>query len=348
MEDFKYNYVFFNTGDRNARKRDPNGYNTICVADLEKMRNVQVVSYPVDHANSVVRFLFFIHHTPRINRYVKLPFKSLWYPYYFREKFPDKKPLCFVVSGTFATVSIEYLRYLKKKYPDCKIVRIHRDLIPLWRQKCPEYTDDVIAELFDLQMSYDEKEAQQYGMIYFSEFESAIDIKPSGDKPACDVFFAGRAKDRLDKLMAVYHKLTQAGLTCHYYLTDVPEEKRVPFPGVEYADKGMSYRQMLQRSVDARCLLEINQGGAVGYTSRFLEAVIYGKKLLTDNVAIADTQFYDPRYIQCFTEPEDIDTSFVKADVGAVDYHYNGEFSPCHLIKQIDRALLVEEKGSKA
>lgn len=339
-----YNYIFFNSADGNARKKTPNAYNTICVSDLEKMANVKVVSFPLDYACTPIRFMFWAHHTPKINKVLNLPLKKIWYPYYFRAHFAEKRPLCFVIVGTYATVSIDYLRYLKRKYPDCKIVRIHRDLIPLWRQKCPEYTDEIIAELFDLQMSYDQKEAEEYGMIYFSEFESAIDLKPSAKEPLCDVFFAGKAKDRLDKLMAVYHKLTAFGITCNYYLTGVPQEQREAFPGIEYADKNLSYREMLQRSVDSRCLLEINQGGAVGYTSRFLEAVIYNKKLLTDNLTIADTKFYNPKYIQCFSNPGDIVTDFVKADIGEIDYHYNGEFSPCRLIEQIDIELSKNKK----
>ena len=36
----KYNYVFFNVPD-GKWGRDPNGYYTICLADLEKMGNIQ-------------------------------------------------------------------------------------------------------------------------------------------------------------------------------------------------------------------------------------------------------------------------------------------------------------------
>jgi hypothetical protein len=339
MSELNYNYVFFNVGEGNARRKDPNGYNTICVKDLEEMAGVRVVSYPLDYAPYCMRWLFSAHHTPKVNRIINLPGKKLWYPHYFKNDFIDKKPLCFVFSGSGIATKIPYLRYLKRKYPDCNTVLLRRDMMWLWEKNSPEFTEEITRELFDLRMSYDKKEAEQYDMIYFSEFESAIDIQPSAEDPACDVFFAGKAKDRLDKLMAVYRKLTAAGLTCHYYLTGVPENKRISLPGVEYADKSMSYRQMLQRSVEARCLLEINQGGAVGYTSRFLESVIYGKRLLTNNVTVADTKFYDPRYIQCFIEPEDIDVSFIKADIGKIDYGYHEEFSPCRLIEQIDREL---------
>ena len=344
MSDWQYNYVFFNVADSNARKIDSDGYNKICVADLEKMENVRVVSYPVDYAPYIIRWLFSVHHTPRINKFLNLPGKKFWYPYYFKKDFAVERPLCFIFSGSGAATKIDYLRYLRKQYPDCRIVLLRRDMMWLWKKKSPEFTEDIMHELFDLRMSYDEKEAEHFGMIYFNEFESAIEIRPTSEQPDCDVFFAGKAKDRLNKLMAVYQKLTATGLKCHYYLTGVPKAQRQSFPGIEYADRNMSYRQMLQNSVNARCLLEVNQGGAVGYTSRFLEAVIYNKKLLTDNMAIRNTKFYDSRYIQCFQNAEDIDPAFVTADVGKIDYRYDGEFSPVRLIKQIDQELLRKDK----
>jgi len=335
-ERMKYNYIYFNIEDRNTRKRNPGGYNTICVKDLESLDYVHIVSYPLDYASQFLRNLFYLHHYPKINRIVSLPFKSVWYPYYFKNPFADNKPLCFVISGTYLPVS--YLRYLKKTYPDCKLVRIHRDLISLWKVQTPQYTPEVYEELFDLRMSFDEDEAKQYGFPYFVEIESKIDVPLSENYPISDIFFAGRAKDRLPKLMNIYHKLSEKGLHVSYYLTGVPNDKKVNLPGIEYGDRNMQYSEMLRRSVNSRCILEINQEGAVGYTSRFLEAVIYNKRLVTDNVSIRNTKFYNPDYIQCLENVEDIDPMFVLQDT-PIDYEYNNEFSPINLIHQIDEIL---------
>lgn len=332
----KYNYIFFNGEDGNTRKRNPDGYYTICTKDLETMDGVHLVSYPLDYACTPTRYLFYLHHYPKINKVLNLPLKKLWYPYYFKNPFPDDKPLCFVVSGTY--LPIDYLRYLKRKYPNCKMVRIHRDLIGLWKVQCPQYTPEVNQEIFDLRLTIDELEAKKYGIEHFVEFESKIDVPRSPNYPMSDVFFAGRAKDRLPKLMEIYHRLTAQGLTVSYFLLGVPKSDRKPFPGIEYADRGMQYREMLNRTVNTRCLLEINQEGQVGFTSRFLEAVMYNKKLITDNPAVKNTRFYDPRLIQFLDRAEDVDPSFV-LDETDVDYHYHNEFSPVNLIHQIDGLL---------
>ena len=101
----------------------------------------------------------------------------------------------------------------------------------------------------------------------------------------------------------------------------------------------MTYREMLEHTVNARCLLDINQEGAVGYTSRFLEAVMYGRRLITNNPSIRASKFFSSGYIQIVDKIEEIDPSFV-SDEWKVDYHYNDEFSPFSLIDRIEEELI--------
>ena len=70
---------------------------------------------------------------------------------------------------------------------------------------------------------------------------------------------------------------------------------------------------------------------------------MYGKKLLTNNLVIMDSSFYRPDYIQCFKSVEEINYDFIKKDVGIIDYNYQNEFSPIHLIEQIE-GLLADGK----
>lgn len=331
----KYNYIFFNEIDDVLHKRN-DMYFSICVADLERNKQVQIVSCPVDYAPSFIRFLYRLHNN---RKYISLPLKQIWFPFYFKKVFFQHQPLCFIFSGT-RYYSVEYLRYLKRKYPRARIVKIHRDLIDIWHKKEPQYTEPVCKELFDLRLSFDAADAKKYHTSSFCEFESKVDVPIAEDYPLSDVFFAGLVKDRLPSLLEAYRLLTAVGLKCSYYLTGVPQNERIPLSGIIYADKQMTYREMLYRTVNSRCVLEINQGGAVGYTSRFLEAVMYNKKLITDNITIRNTKFYDPRYIQCVDDVRDIRPEFITEDVGKVDYHYNNEFSPIHLIEQIDEELI--------
>ena len=335
MSELKYNYVFFNTPDNNTIKRNPDGYFTICTVDLESNDNVVLVSYPLDYSSRFVRILYALHNAKRINQKVDLPLKSLWYPYYFKNTFKTRKPICFIILNPY--LSVDYLFYLKRKYKDCKIVLLHRDLRIVTERSNPDFKDNPV---FDLTMTINQNEADKYGWVYFSEFESKIDVPKADAYPLSDIFFAGKVKDRLPKLLTAYEILSKAGLKCHYYLTGVPAEQRIDLPGIEYAEANMSYKEMLYHTVNTRCVLEFNQTGATGYTSRFLEAVIFGKKLITDNPAILESPFYAHNRIQFVKEAKDINPSFVTEGNDDVDYHYCGEFSPLRLIEQIDKLLV--------
>ena len=84
-------------------------------------------------------------------------------------------------------------------------------------------------------------------------------------------------------------------------------------------------------------MFDVNQSGAVGYTSRFLEAVMYNKRFITDNNAVKDTEYYKTGDIFYFEKVSDIPKNFF--EISEANYHYGGEFSPIHLISIIDREL---------
>lgn len=329
---YHYNYVFFNNPD-NKYKIDKNAYYTICTLELEQSSDVRVVSYPCDYQPLWSRILFAIHNSEKIAQRVKLPFKNLWYPFYFKNNFRENKPLCFIILNYH--LSIDYLFYLKQKYPNCRLVMLHRDFLRVSQRMNPQLP---MNQILDLEMTYDEGESQKYGFPHFCEYESKIDV-PINETFVSDVFFAGRAKDRLSTLMDAYHKLSNSGLKVHFYLTGVPKKSQKKYSGIEYAKHNMSYREMLYYTVNTRCVLEVAQEGQKGYTSRFIDSVMYGKKLITNSEYVKQSKFYDPAYIQIVKNMNDIDVDFIKRGQGFVDYNYQGEFSPFHLLDRIEDEL---------
>lgn len=328
----KYNYVYFDTGSIKNRKNDRDNYFYICTEELRNYENIRVVSYPMDWAP------FIFHQIQTVQKIFRIPFPQIWYPMYFKYNFPDRnRPLCFIISGYYITP--HYLQYLRKKYASAKFVLIHRDLISLWHKRNPLFTRETVNKLFDIEMSFDKIEAAQYNIPFFSEIESKTDVTYSSNYPLSDLFFAGAAKNRLPILLQIYEEATKRGIKCDFYLTGVEKNQRINRKGIFYAEKNMSYREMLYRTVNSNCILEVNQSNAVGYTSRFLEAVMYNKKLITNNNSIKEDKFYRKEYIKCFEKVDDIDYSFITKKMGVIDYNYNNEFSPIHLVEQIEELL---------
>lgn len=329
----KYNYVLFNTYD-NRHYVNKDGYYYICTTDLLNSSNIRVVTIPLENSSSFIRLLFDIHNSQKIEKYIKLPFKSIWYPYYFKDDFNNNKPICFIILNHFLPVG--YLKYLKNKYPNCRIVLLHRDLIKVSKGMNPQLTQN---PYLDLEMSFDKGEALKNGFPHFDEFESKIEV-PVESKMESDVFFAGYSKGRLPFLLEAYDIFTKAGLDCKFYITGVPKNERITLPGIEYADKQMTYKEMLYQSVNTRCLLEVNQANCDGYTSRFLEAIIYGKKLITNNPAIFNTKYYSPEKIQIVKRASDINPLFVRKGSDFVDYNYQEDFSPLKMIGRVEEELI--------
>ena len=212
-----------------------------------------------------------------------------------------------------------------------------RDIIKIQEKNFEDYTK---AKVFDIWMSFDERDCEKYGFPHFDEFESKINIPIDKDYPVSDVFFAGKAKDRLPRLVKIYDRLTEQGAKCLFYITEAKPEEKVQREGIIYSNAPMSYAKMLWYSVNSRCILEISQADAIGYTSRFLEAVLFNKLLITDNSDIKKTNFYNPDFIQLIRSEEDIDATFLNKSE-EVDYNYNQEFSP------VKRVELIEELLSK-
>lgn len=333
----KYNYVVFNSVHRSMWNNLEEDYYVICLKDLENKDGIIVNHYPLQDSTPFLRRIYNTLHTRFLhNRYWHLPFESIWYPHIFKNTFNDNKPICFVC---LRYPPIDYLRYLKRTYPGCKIVKLSRDVIKIQTREYDVYSK---AKIFDLWMSFDEGDCKKYGFPYFDEFESKIDIPVTGDYPIADVFFAGKAKDRFGRLLKIYDQLESKGVKCKFFILGAKEEEKVKRDGIEYATAPITYAEMLRLSVNSKCILEISQEDAVGYTSRFLEAVLFNKLLITDNAYIKKSKFYNPHYIQIINPDSDIDVSFFESH-NQVDYHYNNEFSPINRLLLIDKLLEGKE-----
>ncbi len=327
MSDFKYNYVIFGY-DQDLYKIPYN--------DVIKLDNAVYLCKPLDTNSKLLVFLYKTHLTKKINKYIKLPFKSIWNPLMFRRKFKDSKPLCFIFFMRRCNlVNHGLIKYLRKKYPDAKFVCFYQDLV----KNYTECSLERIKSEFDLILSFDHNDANEYGLYYYPLVYSEVDITDNPEIEKSDVFFVGVAKNRLDDILDAYVKLRDAGLKCDFTICGVPEQERRFADEITYCDK-MPYTENLQHVKATRCLLEIMQKGGHGYTLRACEAIVLDRKLLTNNPEVKNAPFYSPDTVSVFSTSNTIDTDFVKSGADSVDYGYKDKLSPIHLLE------FIEEKFS--
>lgn len=332
----QYNYVFFD---------GPLQYNRIARFEAEKLSNFLSIENNgnLNSNNRVLNHIYKLYSSERVNSIIPLP-QFIWNKKYLEKvHFNDNKPICFL----FGSLSKKYIdmklfSYIRKHYPNCKIVLLLRDVVNVCLSKTHLSDVDSLKEIFDVIYSIDEYSVQKYDFKPINVMCSRYPVKKPKDSKKSDVVFVGKAKDRMDTLNEIYTKLTSQGIVCDF--TILKDGKAVDAaPGIKVIDTYMNYEEMLQRTVNSRCILEITQKGISSKSSRFLEALCYNKKLITDVAEISDSKFYNPNYIRIIQSANDINIDFIMSRIN-VNYGYDGEYSPIKMIEKIDDDLTDESR----
>ena len=309
--------------------------------DLFKRDNVQVIKFtepvPMKLENKVLRRICsYIYDFDHNTKKYRMPFKSIWYP--VCTGIPDSEDeIIFMFWGSFTLCSLDYRKYLKKHFPNCRITFTMFDLAK-W---CLEQTDDMryIKEFADAIFSYDQDDVDKYGLIFRRDAFSVLpDEMIAGGSVASDLNFCGKAKDRYKEILEVYDSARSAGITCDFNIPKLPIEMKELYP--ELAESCyIPYIEYIKRIQGTNCLLEICQSKKTNYTLRPWEAIAYGKKILTCNKEFLNEEFYNPDYIQVFEDPKQIDWEWVRNKVN-VDYHYIEKLSVDRLLDDYDHVLM--------
>lgn len=325
--ELKYNYVVFGSDA---------DYMCTAYADIENCSWAKYIEN-LDCKNSILNKIYKYHTSPRLNQMVTIPFRKVWNRFSFVNTFEDNKPICFVFFGC-DTRRIEsgLILYLRKKYPNCKIISFCQDLVRTYGSKFKEF-----YSLFDAIYSFDQNDVKTYDLIYQPDVYSKINVEEDLNLSNSDVYFLGKAKDRLDQIITVYEKLTDNGLRCEFYITGVEKEKQIYSDQIHYCD-GMNYLDNIKHIMKTNCILEIMQGGGHGYTLRYAEAIMYNKKLLTNNPEISKADCFNKDYISVFDDVESIDINFIKGRRININEEIKESLSPLKFFKRVD--CMLDEK----
>ena len=192
---------------------------------------------------------------------------------------------------------------------------------------------------FDQVYSFDKKDCDNYGFIYHPTNYSMVDLR--SDYIEQDAFYVGVSKGRADIIANVYKKLNSKGANLQFYISGLESgEKKID--GIHY-NEWLNYGQILEMIQHSNCIVEIMDGKQEGVTLRTMEAICYNKKLLTNNQSMKESKYFNTGNIQVFSTPEEIDVNFIM-NREKIDYKYEGEFSPIHLLEHINQ-VEAEKKG---
>ena len=131
--------------------------------------------------------------------------------------------------------------------------------------------------------TFDDKDAKDYNLEYHNQFSIRLHFE---ERFAIkfDFFFLGKTKDRHTEIEEIKNVLRSYGYSLKFLeLNDID----IPIP----------YEENIRYVLESKCVVDIVQKQQCGMTMRPIEALLYKKKLLTNNVNISKYDFYNPNNV---------------------------------------------------
>ena len=188
---------------------------------------------------------------------------------------------------------------------------------------------------FDKVFSVDPRDAEQYGLVLCNTPYSRVVLTESTETDT-QLYFCGAEARRMTYLHPIWEEARKRGVHIEYDLKSSDRFKALfeKDPNVRFIDH-LPYSEVLCRTLQSSCILDITQKNQTALTIRPYEAVVYNRKLLTNNRSILNFKYFDSRFMQFFHEVEDIDWDWL-CEKTIVDYGYKGDFSPLKLLEQLE------------
>ena len=325
----KYNYVVFGSNDP---------YYLLGYDELNNHSDSIYFGEPFQN-NFLLKMLRKTHMTPRINRYIKMPFKSLWNRNLFKNCFDNDNPICFLFfsAGPFADhIPYGFVEYLKEEFPQSKYVVFYQDLVDATKRTV---SLDEYRRKMDLIVSFDYNDCDKYQMIYHPLVYSDIREKITEYKEKSDIYFCGAEKNRLGTILEAYNVFQDLGFKCDFTVITNNYKLLNDYSGGIHFCRSFSYHENLQHIKSCKAMIEIMQKGGSGYTIRALECIAFNKKLITNNSYINRATFYDNNNFMYYEKMTDSDiySKFINSEATSYKYikailpHRFLEFIDCHL-----------------
>lgn len=322
--------IFFVVADGSKSMTD------ILYNDIKDVPGFKLINKYHIYKNWFLNKLCLLNISVSANFHFKMPLKMFFYKRIFKG-LEGHKELCFFFGTSW--FDPELFSYLKSVYPSCRMVLNFHDTVSSKLKRFKNMDINYIKDTFDLVYTYSEEDQIKYGFEYTPDMYSKLNDSQLLKYPVYDVVFIGAAKDRVNKILAIYEKLKDSGLSCWFCIVRAKEEEKRYKNEICYTDKNLSFKEVISRQCHSRCLLEITQEGTEDATLRFWDAVMYNKKIITNCKAVKKYNYYNPEFVQVIERSEDVDAEWVKKDI-KVNFDYKGDISPLSVFKTIEEKLI--------
>lgn len=222
---------------------------------------------------------------PRIFREIhfrlNLPFKSVWFN---KENIVDKRAII-----VFDPLIVpDYMKWLRYKNQNSRIVLFYINAVNA-KNNPKQFSDDWCEK-----WAGDRNDCKKYGMNLYDYIAYFHHCNVEKTTPEFDIFFVGKDKGRLDKLLELQNTFNDLGLKTYFHI--VAERKWQAKLNKHYKSF-MPYSQVLNTLERSKTSLYLVEGAQTGVTMRVIESLLFEVKLITDNQELMNYDFYNPNNI---------------------------------------------------
>ena len=223
-----------------------------------------------------------------------------------------------------------YLRWLMKKEPDRRIILWCWNVVPgeEWLRRIPKE-----VEIW----TYSREDSRKYGLKYNTQFffdcladeAEACEARLLPDAPK--VLFFGREKGRREALAQLGDEIRAAGAQLELVF--------MPTLRGKYAllkEKLIPYEAVVERIKGADVILDYVLDPGSGLSLRCMEALFFGRKLITNNREILEADFYDPANIYVIGASEGSLEMFFRRPMVQVDPAVRDRYRLSAWLKRFD------------
>ena len=177
-----------------------------------------------------------------------------------------------------------FIEKIRKNNPNVLIVYVFTNIVKYTGAKKWGILEE-LNSIYDVVYAFDKNDAERYNFEYLPLIYAKETQSETTHDLETDIFYVGKAKDRLDIIHEVYEHAVEEGLNCDFNVINVPENLKKYQYGINY-NNVLPYHEVIKRIKKAKCLLDVIQGDSTGLTIKVAEAVVYNKKLITNNLNV--------------------------------------------------------------
>lgn len=289
----------------------------VMLGDMKKY-NVKVINSETPIINSrslLLKFFLRLHFSKTINDRIRLPLKRVWFKKIAKnidETFSENLTIIIYDRNKLAN-NRSFLNFLRKKYRNCKLIYMFTNITERSGAAENGFVDE-LKDNYDLIYTFDLHDAEKYEYKY-APLMYSLRAEGKGGIINTDLFYVGKAKDRLSLLLEIFGFLKKRNISNEFHIFGVEASKQKYKTEIVY-NRLMPYIECLRKLASSKAILDIIQSKSEGFTLRVCEAIFYNKILITTNKRIVEAPFYDKRYMHVINSASDIKKEwFQKKDV---------------------------------